>query len=129
MQAPLIPGISSLIEYLTHFTPQNDMGPTVYALTVSGEANGRRSRLVGPAISEASVTQDWPEAVREVAKGLFAKTPFGRKAGTVAVILVVEYDHEMHCVVINVPTEASKQARRDAQIPMSCAASVLAGYC
>ena len=123
MRAPLIPGISPLIENLARYTPQNDMGPTVYALTVSG----RHSALAGPAISGASVTEDWPEAVREVAKGLFAKAPFGRKAGTVAVILVVEYGHETHCVVINVPTEASRQARRDAQIPMSCAASVLAG--
>lgn len=125
------PGLPHLVGALPQLQSYNDMGPTVYALTVFGAHRGAigGGALAGPAVSAIGVTDDWPEAAQHAAKALFAKSSSGRKAGAVVVILIVQVGRESHCVLINVPTAARERARRDAEIPMSCAASVLAfGY-
>lgn len=125
------PGLPHLVGALPQLQSYSEMGPTVYALTVSGACLNEVGSgvLVGPAVSAAGVTNDWPEAVQHAAKSLFANPPSGRGPGAVAVILIVQVDHESHCVIIDVPVTAGKRMRHCAAIPMSCAASALAfGY-
>jgi len=123
--APMLrPGLPHLVGALPQLQSYNAEGATVFALTVCGarqDAIGS-STLVGPAVSPAGVSMEWPEIARDKTKLLFEKNS-ARMAGAVLVILIVQAGREAHCAIINVPTAARGRARRGTKllaVPQGC---------
>ncbi len=91
----------------------NSEGPTLYALTIVGMRRGSPggATLVGPAVNTDGLTDSWPAIARKAAAELFSRPP-QRRAGAVAVIVIIQIGNTSHCAVVNVPTAATPRRPR-----------------
>ena len=101
-------GAIHLIGALPQLQSFNELGCTVYALTVFGITLNSfgASSLAGPAISMEGVTSDWPREAQFAAIKLFKK-PSRRKAGTVVVVMINQIGAETHCALLHIPKKTA----------------------
>jgi len=91
------------------------VGGTLYAIVSPSDGE---ALLLGPALSAAGVAA-WPAAARAAALMYFQKR---RRAGGIAVHLVVRSGDAWHCAAVHLPP-AEKAC--DGAVPLACANAVL----
>jgi hypothetical protein len=92
---------------------RSETGPTLYALTVVGMKCSPRGNatLVGPATRADDLTADWPAAASSAAQAIFGRAP-ARRAGAVAVIVVVRDRGVSNCVLVRIPAPPLAPGKR-----------------